>query len=341
MSIKINENFSRIGQSYLFSEIASRVSAYSAAHPDAKIIRMGIGDVTQPLASAVVAAMEKASAELGDAKTFRGYPPEYGYDFLREAISGYYAGYGVTVAPTEIFVSDGAKSDVGNIVDILGNNPVLLPDPVYPVYHDSNVMQGNSIDLIDANEDNGFLPPPPADRNCSGVIYLCSPNNPTGAVYSLEQLKEWVDYANRTGSIIIFDSAYESYISGDYPHSIYAVEGARTCAVEVCSFSKMAGFTGTRCETVRYYMGNAALLAELFRRKKVFFTGGDNSPYIWMRNPFEGSSWDLFDKLLNEAQIVGTPGSGFGRNGEGYFRFTAFGSRENTIEAVARLDKLL
>ena len=247
MKIKVNENFTRLKESYLFSEIGKKVRAYQAAHPDKKVIRMGIGDVTLPLAPVVVEAMEKAVKEMGVKETFRGYPPEYGYAFLREAIGAYYARKGIKVAADDVFVSDGAKSDVGNIVDILGKNTVLIPSPVYPVYMDSNLMSGNRIELLEAGEADGFLGTPDLLDGETYVIYICSPNNPTGAVYDRAGLKAWVDYALASGSLIIFDSAYEAFIKGDYPHSIYDIEGAEKCAIEICSFSKMAGFTGTRC----------------------------------------------------------------------------------------------
>ena len=394
MNIRLNENYKNLKASYLFSEIAARVRAYSAQNPDKKIIRLGIGDVTLPLSAAVTAAMHAAVDEMAKKETFRGYAPEYGYDFLRQAIARHYAAFGVTLRENEIFVSDGAKSDVGNIVDVLGDNTILIPDPVYPVYRDSNVMSGRAVELLAGSEENGFLPMPDGLADKPNVIYLCSPNNPTGAVYNKEQLKVWVDYANRTGSLIIFDSAYEAFISGDYPHSIFAVEGARTCALEICSFSKTAGFTGTRCaytvipdelagadETsvqklwerrqatkfngvayvvqrgaeaalsdegqkecraaIAYYMENARLLASLFDEKGIRYFGGTSSPYIWLKCPNGMGSWDFFDYLLNNVQIVGTPGEGFGKAGEGYFRLTAFGSREATAEAVERLRGLL
>ena len=394
MKIKVNENYSCLKESYLFSEIGKKVRAYQAEHPDKKVIRLGIGDVTLPLAPVVVDAMEKAVREMGVKETFRGYPPEYGYDFLREAISAYYKRNGVTVPAGDIFVSDGAKSDVGNIVDILGKNTVLIPSPVYPVYMDSNLMSGNRIELLEAGESDGFLGTPDLLDGETYVIYICSPNNPTGAVYDRAGLKAWVDYALASGSLIIFDSAYEAFIHGDYPHSIYDIEGADKCAIEICSFSKMSGFTGTRCawcvvpETlvteegynlkkmwsrrqatkfngvsypvqrgaeaalseegvkqcaalVDYYMENAKIIADTLRKVGVWFTGGVSSPYIWLKCPKGMSSWEFFDYLLENAQIVGTPGEGFGEAGEGYFRLTSFGSRENTIEAVARLEKLL
>ena len=393
MKIRINEHFGSIKESYLFSDIARRVGAYSAAHPEQKIIRLGIGDVTLPLTPSVIAAMHRAMDEMAAADSFRGYAPEAGYDFLRQAIAGYYRRMGVSLRPEEIFVSDGAKSDIGKFVDILGDNEILIPDPVYPVYVDSNLMSGRRVTYLEADARNGFLPMPTGLPERAYVIYLCSPNNPTGAVYSAAQLGEWIAFAQRTGSLILFDSAYESYISGDYPHSVYAVPGARECVVEFCSLSKTAGFTGTRCgwtvlpqeleaggmklgslwlrrqstkfngvpyvvqraaeaavspqghaeamEHVGYYMENARILADFLQEKNIWFTGGKNSPYLWLRCPGEMGSWEFFDYLLEHAQIVGTPGEGFGKCGEGYFRLTAFGRREATVEAVARLRNLL
>ncbi len=389
MSIKINENYKNLKESYLFSEIGKRVRDYAAAHPDASIIRLGIGDVTLPLSPCVIKAMHAAVDEMGSAATFRGYAPEYGYDFIRKAVSSYYSSFGVSVSEDEVFVSDGAKSDVGNITDIFGDNTVVIPDPVYPVYMDSNIMNGRRIKFINATEENGFLPMPDLLDGESAVIYLCSPNNPTGAAYSHDQLKLWVDYANKSGSVIIFDSAYEAYISDDTPHSIFAVEGARTCAIEICSLSKSAGFTGTRCAwtiipreltaggvslahlwerrqatkfngvpyiiqraaeaalsergrrecaaMVAYYMENAAMIADVLKDKGIWFTGGKNSPYIWLRCPGGMDSWTFFDHLLDKFRIVGTPGAGFGKMGEGYFRLTAFGNKDATAEAVRRL----
>ena len=393
LQIKVNENFFNVKKNYLFSEIAKRVNAYSAEHKDAKIVRLGIGDVTLPLSPVVVEAMKKAADEMGDAATFRGYAPEYGYDFLRGAIAEYYKKFPVDLNAEEIFVSDGAKSDVGNIVDILGDNEILIPDPVYPVYLDSNIMSGRKVSFLKGNHKNGFLPLPDGVAEKPYVIYLCSPNNPTGAVYNRDGLKKWIDFANKTGSLIIFDSAYEAFISGDYPHSIYEIEGARSCAVEICSFSKTAGFTGTRCawsvfpdeltvgenklsylwsrrqatkfngvpyvvqraaeaalsaegqaqcrEAVSYYMENARIIGEVLKKKGIEFTGGENSPYLWLKCPNGMGSWEFFDFLLNKAQVVGTPGAGFGEAGEGYFRLTSFGSRESTLEAAERLNKLL
>ena len=393
LNIKINENYFNVKKNYLFSEIAKRVNAYKEANPDADVIRLGIGDVTLPLSPVVVEAMKKASDEMGDAATFRGYAPEYGYDFLREKIAEYYKKFPVDLSSEEIFVSDGAKSDVGNIVDILGDNEILIPDPVYPVYLDSNIMSGHKVKFIAGNRENGFLPMPDGIERRPYVIYLCSPNNPTGAVYGRDALKKWIDFANETGSLIIFDSAYEAFISGDYPHSVYEIEGAKTCAVEICSFSKTAGFTGTRCawsvfpdeltvgenklsflwsrrqatkfngvpyvvqraaeaalsdegqkqcrESIAYYMENARIIAEVLKEKGIYFTGGENSPYLWLECPNGMTSWEFFDFLLEKAQIVGTPGAGFGDAGEGYFRLTSFGSRESTLKAAQRLKKLL
>lgn len=392
LNIKLNENFFNVKKSYLFSEIAKRVKEYSEKNPDKKIIRLGIGDVTLPLPRVAVTALKKAADEMGSAATFRGYAPEYGYDFLREKIADYYKRFSVSRNSEEIFVSDGAKSDVGNIVDILGDNEILIPDPVYPVYLDSNVMSGHKISLLKGTRENGFLPMPDNTDKKPYVIYLCSPNNPTGAVYSREQLKAWVDFANETGSLIIFDSAYEAFISGDYPHSIYEIDGADSCAVEICSFSKTAGFTGTRCAwsvfpdkltvgytklsalwsrrqatkfngvpyvvqraaeavltdegikeckaLVEYYMENARIIAAALKNSEIEFVGGENSPYLWLKCPKNMGSWEFFDYLLESAQLVGTPGAGFGEAGEGYFRLTSFGSRENTLEAAKRIDAL-
>lgn len=393
MNIKINDNFKRIKDSYLFSEIASRVRQYSADNPHVELIRLGIGDVTLPLAPVVVDAMVTAAKEMGRQETFRGYPPESGHEFLKQAIKDHYS---ADISLSEIVVSDGAKSDIGNLVDILGANKVVIPDPVYPVYVDSNLMNGNNITLISGSRDNGFLPMPDQIEGTEpAVIYLCSPNNPTGAAYNRAQLKEWVDYAVRTGSLIIYDSAYEAFIADDdLPHSIYEIEGARNCAVEVCSFSKFAGFTGTRCgwtvvpedlkaddgtslnkmwirrqstkfngvsypvqraaeaalshegirqcmKNIEYYRRNAALIGELLDKKGIYYTGGKNSPYIWMQCPDGMGSWEFFDHLLNEVQIVGTPGEGFGKAGEGYFRITSFGTYENTQKACERLNTIL
>lgn len=392
MKIRLNDNFGRIKESYLFSDIAKKVNAYQAANPGKKIIRLGIGDVTLPLTPCVTRAMQKAVAEQSEKQSFRGYAPEYGYDFIRAAVSDYYSRRGVSISADEIYVGDGAKSDLGNITDILGDNKILIPSPVYPVYVDSNLMCGREITLINADAENNFLPAPPED-DTTYVIYLCSPNNPTGAVYTREGLAEWINYALRSGSLIIFDSAYESYIDGDYPRSVYEIPGARECAIEINSLSKRAGFTGTRCgwtivpeelesggvklgklwarrqatkfngvpyvvqrgaeaslspegeaecrELIGYYKKNAQIIASALELRGVWFTGGKNSPYIWMKCPGGMSSWEFFDYLLNRIQVVGTPGEGFGAAGEGYFRLTAFGDRSNTEEAAERLKTLL
>lgn len=388
--IRLNDNFDRMSKNYLFSEIAARVRAYSESNPDKRIIRMGIGDVSLPLPATVTDSVHKAIDEMSKKETFRGYAPEYGYDFIREAVSKRYMSFGANVPKEDIFVGDGAKSDLGNILDIFGDNTALIPDPVYPVYLDSNIMNGHKVKFLAANESNHFLPMPDFDDNNSYVIYLCSPNNPTGAVYNREQLKNWVDYALKTESVIIFDSAYEAFIKGDYPHSIYEIDGSKKCSVEICSLSKTAGFTGMRCgwtivpheliiggtklsdlwmrrqatkfngvpyviqraaeaalsekgiaecmENIRYYMENADIIASVLDRKGIEYVGGKNSPYIWLKCPKGMKSWDFFDYLLNKYQIVGTPGSGFGKEGEGYFRLTSFGSREATLEAASRIE---
>lgn len=396
---KINENFFNLTESYLFAEIAKRVKAFTEANPDKKVIRLGIGDVTLPIAPVVIDAMKKGCDELGNKETFKGYPDYEGYAFLREAIAKYYASFDVSVGADEIFVSDGAKSDVGNIVDILGeDNTVLVTDPVYPVYVDTNLMSGRRVIYANSTEENGFAAMP--DKNVKAdLIYLCSPNNPTGSVYTKEHLKEWVDYALENNAIILFDSAYEAFITDEsLPRSIFAVEGARKCAIEFCSLSKTAGFTGTRCgytivpneleltasngekislkklwyrrqatkfngvsypvqcgaaavfsdeglaqvkENINYYMENAKIIASTMDELGISYTGGINSPYIWLKCPNNMSSWDFFDYLLENAYVVGTPGEGFGKNGDGWFRLTAFGDRENTIEAMERFKKLI
>lgn len=390
----LNSNYGNLKESYLFSDIARRVSEFSGKNPDRRIIKMGIGDVTRPLCKAVTDALKKASDEMGTAEGFHGYGPEQGYAFLRDAVRDYYKKYGVSVDSNEIFISDGAKSDVGNILDIFSRSTtVLVPDPVYPVYVDTNTMDGRKISYMNATEQNGFLPLPEEGMNAD-LIYLCSPNNPTGAVYNRAQLREWVNFANRNGSVILFDSAYESFVSDEsLPHSIFEIEGAKSCAIEFCSLSKTAGFTGTRCgytvicdelvrdgkklsklwlrrqttkfngvsyivqrgaeavfteegqrqihENIAAYKKNAALMAETLTELSIPFTGGLNSPYIWMQCPDGMDSWTFFDYLLNETGIVGTPGSGFGKNGEGFFRLTAFSTYENTAEAMKLLKQLL
>ncbi len=397
---KLNENFFKLKKNYLFIEIAKRIKAYSESHPEEakRLIRMGIGDVTLPLAPVVVEAMEKAAREMGVKETFRGYEDSgAGYDFLRNAISDYYKSFGADVSADEIRISDGAKSDCGNIIDIFGTgNTVLVTDPAYPVYVDSNIMNGNEVIFADSDESNGFAAMP--DKSVKAdLIYLCSPNNPTGSAYNSAQLKEWVDYALANNAVIIYDAAYEAFITeDDIPRSIYCIEGAKKCAIEICSLSKTAGFTGTRCgytvipaelvqkdsagndvnlceiwarrqgskfngvsypvqraaeavfthegqrqcmENIAYYQENARIISETCDELGIKYTGGKNSPYIWLKCGMD--SWAFFDKLLTEIQVVGTPGAGFGKNGDGWFRLTAFGTHEKTKEAMERLKGLL
>ena len=402
---KLNDNYLKLSGSYLFSTIGKKVKAYSDEHPDKKIIRLGIGDVTQPLAPAIIKALHGAVDEMADAKTFRGYAPDLGYEFLRNAIAeNDYKSRGCDIAADEIFVSDGAKSDSANIQEILSlDNKIAVCDPVYPVYVDSNVMAGRTgtydaaaqtwsdVIYMPCNAENNFVPELP--KETPDVIYLCYPNNPTGTTLTKEQLQVWVDYANKVGALIIYDAAYEAYISeDDVPHTIYECEGARSCAIELRSFSKNAGFTGVRLgftvipkdikcgdvmlhslwarrhgtkyngapyivqrageavysaegkaelkEQVAYYMKNARTIKEGLAAAGYTVFGGVNAPYIWLKTPDNMSSWDFFDYLLENVNIVGTPGSGFGPSGEGYFRLTAFGSYENTVEALERIKNL-
>ena len=391
--MRINRHYGELQDSYLFSTIARRVADYQQAHPEADVIRLGIGDVTRPLCPAVTEALSAAVREMGEKATFRGYGPEQGYDFLREAVREYYGERGIALDLHEIFISDGAKSDLGNILDLFDtDNTVLVPDPVYPVYVDTNRMAGRQVRYLDASRENGFLPMPEEGVRAD-LIYLCSPNNPTGAVYSREQLKAWVEYALEQNAVILFDAAYEAFIRDEaLPRSIYEIEGAERCAIEFCSFSKTAGFTGTRCgwtvvplsletegmslnhmwlrrqttkfngvpyivqrgaaavftpegqrqtaEGIAYYRENAHLIADALTGLGIWYTGGVNSPHVWLACPDGMDSWTFFDRLLEKAQVVGTPGAGFGRNGEGYFRLTAFGDRDRTRQAVERLRRL-
>lgn len=387
--MKINENYANLEQSYLFSTIAKKVNEYTAQNPDKKVIKLGIGDVTLPLCKAVTEALHKAVDEMGVQATFRGYGPEQGYDFLRKAVQKYYAKRNVELELDEIFISDGAKSDLGNILDLFSkDNTVLVPDPVYPVYVDTNVMAGRKVVYVDANGENEFLPLP--DKNVKAdIIYICSPNNPTGAAYNKEQLQAWVDYAKSMNAIILFDAAYECFVSDEnLPRSIFEIEGAKDCAIEFCSLSKTAGFTGTRCgytvvpkalgvlnkmwvrrqttkfngvpyivqrgaeavfseegqkeikENINYYKENAKVISDTLKECGIWHVGGKHSPYIWLKCPNDMDSWTFFDYLLENAQVVGTPGAGFGKNGDGYFRLTSFGSKENTAEAMKRFKKL-
>ena len=395
---KLNEHYQDLKESYLFAEIAHRVAAYEAEHPDAKIIRLGIGDVTLPLGDLAIKGLHEGVDAMTSAETFKGYGPEQGYAFLRDAISAYYARNGISVDAADIFISDGAKSDTGNISELFDNdNVILIPDPVYPVYVDSNIMNGKKVTYLSGNAENNFLPMPDPSVHAD-IIYLCSPNNPTGAVYNKEQLKEWVDYALNNHAVILFDSAYEAFISDpELPRSIYAIEGAKQCAIEFCSLSKTAGFTGTRCgytvvprelvftasngqemslhamwnrrqstkfngtsyiiqkgaaavfteegmaqcrENIAYYQENARIIADTLTRRNIRFFGGVHSPYIWFECPDGMESWEFFDYLLNNAQVVGTPGAGFGENGKNYFRLTSFNNHENTIAAMKRFEHL-
>ncbi|GFO67573.1 LL-diaminopimelate aminotransferase [Geomonas limicola] len=407
---KINDNYLKLKAGYLFPEIGRRVRGFAAAHPEAKVIRLGIGDVTQPLTPTILKAFHDAVDDLAQASSFMGYGPEQGYDFLIEAIiEKSYKPLGVELKNTEMFISDGSKCDCANILDIFAlDNTVAIGDPVYPVYNDTNVMIGRTgeadekgyyqgLVYLPCTEENGFMPAFPKER--VDMIYLCFPNNPTGAVATKEQLKGWVDYALANDSVILFDAAYEAFITDpSIPHSIYEIEGAKKCAIEFRSFSKTAGFTGVRCglvvvpeelegttstggkysfnklwlrrqttkfngasypvqkaaaavyseagwketkENIDYYMENARIIREGLSEAGLTVYGGVNGPYIWLKTPAGLTSWDFFDKLLNECNVVGTPGSGFGPSGEGYFRLSAFGNRDNVIEAVERIKKNL
>lgn len=393
----INTNYANLKNNYLFSTVAEKVRVYSEAHPQADIIKLGIGDVTKPLAKTVIQALHDAVDENAKAETFMGYGPEQGYAFLREALADYYGKLGADIDADEVFVSDGAKSDIANILDIFSKDcHVVIPDPVYPVYLDTNVMDGRKVSFLNANEGNNFLPMPEdldTDEKVD-ILYLCSPNNPTGACYNKEQLQTWVDFANAQGAVIFFDSAYEVFASGtDLPRTIFAIPGARTCAIEIASLSKTAGFTGTRCsytvvpkelvrdgqslkdmwfrrqstkfngtpyivqkaaaavfteegyaeimENIRGYKENAKIIADTLDELGIYYTGGHYSPYVWLKCPNNMSSWEFFDFLLEKAQVVGTPGEGFGKNGEGFFRLTAFNTPERTREAMERLKEIL
>lgn len=403
--VKVNEDYLKLPGSYLFSTIGKKVSAYTQANPDKKIIRLGIGDVTLPLAPVVIKALHEAVEEQADAATFKGYAPDLGYAFLRDVIAQKdFQARGCDIAADEIFISDGAKSDSGNIQEIFSADAkIAVCDPVYPVYVDSNVMAGrcgsydekteqwSNIVYMPCTAENGFAPDLP--KEVPDLIYLCFPNNPTGAAITKDRLQDWVDYANKNGAVIIYDAAYEAYISEDHvPHSIYECEGARTCAIEIRSFSKKAGFTGLRLgytvvpkdlvcggtavhglwarrhgtkfngapyivqkagaaiytpegeaqtkEQVAYYMKNAAYIRNGLKEAGYTVYGGMNAPYIWLKAPNGMTSWQFFDHLLEKANVVGTPGSGFGPSGETYFRLTAFGSYENTVEALERIKKL-
>ena len=397
---RLNENYLNLKESYLFSEIARRTSSYAGKNPEkgAQIIRLGIGDVTRPLGKTVLNALHEGVDAMGSTETFKGYGPEQGYEATRNAVAAYYKKNGVDVEPEAIFISDGAKSDTGNITDLFGpGNVILIPDPVYPVYVDTNIMCGNEVTYLPGNAENDFLPMPDRKQHAD-IIYLCSPNNPTGACYNKEQLSEWVDYALANDAVILFDAAYEAFVSEpELPRSIYAIEGARKCAIEFCSLSKTAGFTGTRCgytdvpkelvftastgavmslnamwnrrqctkfngtsyivqkgaelvfseegiwecqENIDCYRKNAKTIADTLTELGIRFFGGINSPYIWFECPNGMDSWSCFDYLLEHIQVVGTPGAGFGENGKNFFRLTAFGTYEKTVEAMERFKKL-
>lgn len=402
---KINENYLKLPGSYLFSTIGKKVNEFTAANPEKKIIRLGIGDVTLPLAPAVIDRMHKAVDEMSSPETFKGYAPDLGYEFLREAIAvNDFKTRGVDIALDEIFISDGAKSDSGNIGDIFDiDNKIAVCDPVYPVYVDTNAMSGrtgeylpelgkwSNVIYMPCTAETNFAPELPKER--PDIIYLCFPNNPTGSTINKDELQKWVDYALKVGAVIIYDAAYEAYISeDDVPHTIYECEGAKACAIELRSFSKNAGFTGTRLgftvipkelkcgdvtlnslwarrhgtkfngapyiiqaagaavyteegkkqtqEQIAYYMNNAKVIRDGLTSAGYTVSGGVNAPYIWLKTPEKMTSWDFFDYLLQDANVVGTPGSGFGPSGEGYFRLTAFGSYENTVEAIERIKRL-
>lgn len=392
--MKINDNFKNLENNYLFATIAEKVNNFTKENPEKEVIRLGIGDVTLPLVPTVINALVSASNEQGEAKNFRGYGEYAGYDFLREAIANYYTKKGANILSSEVYAADGAKNDISNILDLFAKeNVVLVPDPVYPVYVDTNIMDGRKIIYANATEENGFLPMP--DRNQKAdLIYICSPNNPTGAVYTKDQLKEWVSYANENDALILFDSAYESFVSDKtLPTSIFEIEGAKTCAIEFGSFSKMAGFTGLRASyciikkeltrgganigemwlrrqstkynglayivqraaqaalseegqaeikrNIDYYKGNCKIITDALDELNISYTGGDNAAFVWLKCPEGFTSWSFFDYLLKEALVVGTPGAGFGKMGEGYFRLSAFGNREKTIKAMENFKKAI
>ncbi len=392
--ITLNTHYAELKDSYLFYRIAQKVSAYLREHPDTHLYRMGIGDVSLPLCGAVIRALHEAVDDQADKARFHGYMPECGAPFLREAIASHYARRGVTLAPDEVFASSGASDELGDILDLFDcSSTALVIEPAYPAYVDANVLAGRRILHLSSGEENGFLPEPD-ERLCADLIYICSPNNPTGAVFGRDKLQRWVDYANRRGAVILFDAAYEAFIEDPaLPHSIFELDGARTCAIEICSLSKTAGFTGTRLgytvipkalergglrpndmwvrnrttktngvsyilqkggaavftpegqrqvrENIQVYKANAKMLTDALDALGVWYCGGKNAPYIWMKCPEGMSSWAFFDRLLNEAQVVGTPGEGFGACGEGYFRFSTFGDPEDTKEAARRLSGLL
>ena len=387
----INSNLKKLSKTYLFTQVTEKVENYRQSNPGVKLINLGVGDYTLPLCGAVVEKLREAVNNLSKKETFKGYGPEEGYLFLRESVKKYYKTKDVDLDTDEIFISDGANSDIGNVLELFSkDNPVLIPDPVYPAYVDANIIHGRKIEYLNATQENNFLPSVPKDKAKSRIIYICSPNNPTGATYNYSQLKAFVDYALETDSVIMFDAAYESFIKNqNLPSSIFNIEGAKKCAIEICSFSKIAGFTGVRCgytviskkmvyensninkiykrrlaarfngvsyisqmganavfskegmeqvnKNLDYFRRNAKILSSVFEKKGIFYTGAKNSPYIWFKCPENMSSWELFDYLLEKFNIVGTPGIGFGKNGENFFRLSSFGTLEETELAAKRL----
>ena len=391
--LKPNGNYRNLKDSYLFFGISKKVEAYRAAHPDLPLYRLGIGDVSRPLCDEAIRALHAAVDDQADAKTFHGYTPECGIPEFREVVAGYYARRNVRLSPEEVFVSSGASDELGDILDLFdASSPALITQPAYPAYVDASVMAGRKVNFLTAGPENDFLPLPAEDTEAD-LVYLCSPSNPTGAVYNREQLRAWVDFANRRGAVILFDAAYEAFIEEDLPHSIYEIPGAETCAIEICSLSKTAGFTGTRLgytvipkeleregmnlnamwvrnrttktngisyilqkggiavfsdeglrqirENIRIYKENARVLMEALDAAGVRYWGGKNAPYIWMACPGGMKSWDFFDLLLNEIQVIGTPGEGFGACGEGFFRLSSFGDPEDTRIAAERIRELV
>ncbi len=393
MSLKPNGNYRNLKESYLFFHISKKVEAYRKEHPELPLYRLGIGDVSRPLCDAAIQALHAAVDDQAEEKTFRGYTPECGIPEFREAVAGYYGRRGVTTDPEEIFVSSGASDELGDILDLFdASSAALITQPAYPAYVDASIMAGRKVNFLTACPENDFLPLPGEDTEAD-LIYLCSPSNPTGAVYNHEQLREWVDYANRRGAVILFDAAYEAFVEGDLPHSIFEIPGARNCAIEICSFSKTAGFTGTRLgytvipkeleregmnlnamwvrnrttktngisyilqkagiavfaedglrqvkESIDHYKKNARVLMSALDECGIRYWGGRNAPYIWMACPDGMKSWDFFDLMLNEIQVIGTPGEGFGEAGEGFFRLSSFGKPEDTVIAAETMKELL
>ena len=392
--IQVNRNYAKLKESYLFYRIGQKVKAYKEAHPGEPVYRLGIGDVSLPLCDAAVKALHEAADDQGSAERFQGYTPEPGMPFFREAVANYYAGRGISLQTAEVFVSSGASDELGDILDLFSReSAACIMEPAYPAYLDANIMAGRQITTLSAGPENGFLPTPEENPDAD-LIYLCSPNNPTGAVYSRDQLKKWVDWANARGAVILFDAAYEAFIEDDsLPHSIFEIEGARTCAIEICSLSKTAGFTGTRLgytvtpmdlerggmnlnamwvrnrttktngvsyviqkagtavftpegqeqikKNIQYYKNNARVLMDALDKAGIEYWGGKNAPYVWMRCPAGMGSWEFFDRMLNDIQVVGTPGEGFGPCGEGFFRLSAFGHADETKTAAERMYRLL